>query len=187
MGPPSEFYNSALMFLAYTPVDDMAPQSRYMLATDMALASIAADDIFNFGDVIATPILNYLKGTPNAWLFDIVMALNKGDIDGFNMVVDSNREKYYSQSLLSAKHEVVKQKVALLSLVNLAFERPSHDRLISFSDIASHTRLSLDQVGVSGVFNYLMSVLYDLFGYFVRDIGFSGRMGDYESDVCGID
>jgi 26S proteasome regulatory subunit N9 len=146
VGPPQEFYKSALMFLAYTPLENMTKEQSYILATDMALASVTGADIFNFGEVIATPILGELKGTPNAWLADLVMAMNKGDIDGFNATVDAYRTQYFAQPSLAANHELVKKKVVLLSLLNIAFERPSHDRTISFADIASRTRIPLDQV-----------------------------------------
>jgi 26S proteasome regulatory subunit N9 len=146
-GPPTEFYNSALMFLAYTVVEDLSTEYKYTLATDMCLASIAGDDIFNFGEVIATPILTSLEGTPNQWMYDLVLSLNFGDVNKFNMIVDANREKYYNQPVLVAKHESIKQKVALLSLVNLAFERPSHERQISFVDIATRTHIPANQVG----------------------------------------
>ena len=50
VGPAHEFYKSALMFLAYTPLEDMSPSEVYILATDMALASVTGDDIYNFGE-----------------------------------------------------------------------------------------------------------------------------------------
>jgi 26S proteasome regulatory subunit N9 len=134
------------MFLAYTPVESLTAEQRYVLATDMALASITGDDIFNFGEVIATPILGNLKGTPNGWLEDLVMALHRGDIDAFNATVDAHRVQYFSQPTLQAKHEEIKKKVVLLCLLNIAFERPSHDRKIAFADIASRTRIPHDQV-----------------------------------------
>jgi len=146
VGPPQEFYKAALMFLAYTPVESLTAEQRYVLATDMALASITGDDIFNFGEVIATPILGNLKGTPNGWLEDLVMALHRGDIDAFNATVDAHRVQYFSQPTLQAKHEEIKKKVVLLCLLNIAFERPSHDRKIAFADIASRTRIPHDQV-----------------------------------------
>ena len=49
VGPAHEFYKSALMFLAYTPLEDLSPSEVYILATDMALASVTGDDIYNFG------------------------------------------------------------------------------------------------------------------------------------------
>ena len=146
VGPPQEFYKAALNFLAYTSVDDLPVEQRYVLATDMALASVTGENIFNFGEVIATPILSVLAGTPNEWLRDLVMALHRGDIDGFNLVVDTHRDAYFAQPALAAKHEEVKKKVVLLSLLNIAFERHAHERTIAFVDIAKRTRIPLDQV-----------------------------------------
>eukprot|EP01032_Pedospumella_encystans_P031310 gene31310-35342_t len=58
VGPANEFYSAALMFLSYTNVEDLSAEERYTLATDMALASVTGDDIYNFGEVLATPILS---------------------------------------------------------------------------------------------------------------------------------
>mmetsp|Transcript_25632 Transcript_25632/g.24492 ORF Transcript_25632/g.24492 Transcript_25632/m.24492 type:complete len:381 (-) Transcript_25632:92-1234(-) len=146
VGPPQEFYKAALMYLAYTPIEDLTATQRYTLATDMALASITGDDIFNFGEVIATPILSSLAGKPNGWLQDLVLALHKGDIDNFNLIVDSYKTQYFAQPSLAAKHEEIKKKVVLLCLLNIAFERPSHDRTIPFAVIAAKTRIPIDQV-----------------------------------------
>jgi len=146
VGPPQEFYKAALMYLAYTPVEELPAEEKYILATDMALASATGEDIFNFGEVIATPILQALQGTPNQWLHDLVLALNKGSIDEFNSIVDANREQYFAQPSLAGRNEEVKKKIVLLALLNIAFERSSHDRIISFADIATRTRIPLDQV-----------------------------------------
>jgi hypothetical protein len=40
------------MFLAYTPLEDLSAPEIYTLATDMALASVTGDDIFNFGELL---------------------------------------------------------------------------------------------------------------------------------------
>lgn len=137
------------MFLAYTPLEELPTDQKYILATDIALAASTGDGIFNFGEVLATPILSVLSGTPNAWMFDLVAVLNRGDIDGFNQIVDSNREHYFSQPALSARHEHIKKKIVLLCLMNIVFERHSHDRTISFTDIASRTHIPTAEVNRS--------------------------------------
>jgi 26S proteasome regulatory subunit N9 len=146
VGPSQEFYKSALMFLAYTPVEELAVEERITLATDMALAAVTGDDIFNFGEVLATPILDSLKGTDSQWLHDLVMSLHHGSINEFNSVVDKYREKYFEQPALSSKNEEVKKKVVLLALMNIAFERSANDRQISFTDIAARTCIDVTQV-----------------------------------------
>jgi len=145
-GPPEAYYANALMFLSYSSVEDLSEEERYSLATDMSLAAITGDGVYNFGEVIATPILAYLENTPNQWLRDLIFALHRGDIEAFNTVVDAFREQYFGQTALKSRHEFVKQKVVLLSLMTMVFERPAHERAVSFAAIAERTKLPLDQV-----------------------------------------
>lgn len=50
------------------------------------------------------------------------------------------------QPLLCKNYEVIKLKVILLSIMNLVFSRASHDRTITFNDIATKVHIPLDQV-----------------------------------------
>jgi 26S proteasome regulatory subunit N9 len=134
------------MFLAYTPVEELPTEDTFTLATDIALAAATGENIFNFGEVLATPILQKLIGTPNEWLHDLVVVLNRGDIDAFNALVNRHSNQFYSQPILASKYEDVKKKIILLCLMNIIFERDSHDRTISFSDIASRTKLQYNEV-----------------------------------------
>lgn len=54
VGPPDAFYRSALMFLAYTPLEGIPQADRYMLATDISLAALTGEGVFNFGEVVRT-------------------------------------------------------------------------------------------------------------------------------------
>jgi 26S proteasome regulatory subunit N9 len=121
-------------------------EERYVLATDIAMSAITGENIYNFGEVLATPILGYLKATPNQWMCDLVMALHEGSIDSFNVIIDSNREKYSSYPTLVDGLGGLKKKVVLLALINIAFERSANDRQISFADIAARTHIDVDQV-----------------------------------------
>lgn len=136
----------SLMYLAYTPADELPVDEKYALATDMALAALTGEGVYNFGEVIATPVLAVLQGSPNQYLYDLVIALNQGNIDVFNSVVDSNKESYFAQDVLKNCHDQVQQKVVLLSLMNVVFELPSHERTISFTTIANVSKVPLEQV-----------------------------------------
>lgn len=102
--------------------------------------------MFNFGEVLATPILQVLNQTPNAWLSSVLHAFDGGDVDTFALLVEQNRDAYFSQPALVSRQDFVKEKVVLLSLMNLVFERPAHERTIPFRDIAERGRLPVDQV-----------------------------------------
>merc|ERR1712070_857550 len=171
-GPPETYYKHALMLLAYTSfspppsgdamaTDDapdagdlnvdplgarMSQEDAISLATDMSLAAISGDGVYNFGEVLATPIVSALDNTPNHWLGDLLRCFNRGDIDQFNSIVDAHSEAYYAQPALQIRHEFIKEKLALLSLMNFVFETPSHDRNIAFTAIADRTKLKVDQI-----------------------------------------
>lgn len=53
VGPPDAFYRSALMFLAYTPLESIPADERYALATDISLAALTGEGVFNFGEVVS--------------------------------------------------------------------------------------------------------------------------------------
>lgn len=146
VGPAHKFYSHALMVLAYTQYDDMEPTERYDLAVNLSIAALTGDNVFNFGEVLATPILQALKDTPLQWLADLLHAFNRGDIDAFNAIVSEHASAFDAQPALAAKRAYVKEKVALLALMVLVFERPAHARNIAFREIAEATRLPLEQV-----------------------------------------
>lgn len=54
--------------------------------------------------------------------------------------------EFNAQPALSSKKDYVKEKVALLALMVLVFQRPSHERNIAFVEVAEATRLPLAQV-----------------------------------------
>jgi 26S proteasome regulatory subunit N9 len=75
-----------------------------------------------------------------------VVAVNEGDIDKFNAVMSAESSQYASQPALVRDHEAIKQKVVLVALMNLVYDKPAHARTIAYSEIASKVRIPLDQV-----------------------------------------
>lgn len=146
-GPPLDFYRAVLMFLAYTPLEKIPPEVQYTLATDFCLAAVTSEEIFNFGEVVSAPVLQAIRGTPNQWLFELVHALNDGNMAAFDDIATRRHSAEFNAhpSLVSGV-EVIRQKVTLLSVMNLAFKRHPHDRCIAFADIAAAASIPLDRV-----------------------------------------
>uniref|UniRef100_A0A7S1UDN1 PCI domain-containing protein n=1 Tax=Phaeomonas parva TaxID=124430 RepID=A0A7S1UDN1_9STRA len=146
VGPPESFYKDALMFLVYTPMESVPQEERYTLATDLSLAAITGNGIYNFGEVLATPILSALEATPNAWLSKMMRVFHAGDIDGFGTLMDEHAAAIAEQPAITARVDFVKEKIALLAFMDLVFQKPAHERGIAFAEIAERTRLPLEQV-----------------------------------------
>jgi len=145
-GPPELFYKNALMYLSYTDEKTMGESERYVLATDVSLAALTGDGVYNFGEVVATPVLQYLKDTPNAWLMEFMLAFSTGDVNAFNNITTASKAAIKSQPALFSRLEFVNEKIRLLALVNMVFERSAADRNISFDEISARAQVPSDQV-----------------------------------------
>ena len=51
-GTASDFFRNALLFLSYTSLDDISAEKQLSLASDLALAALAGEDIYNFGELV---------------------------------------------------------------------------------------------------------------------------------------
>lgn len=145
-GPTEKFYRNSLTLLSYTPMEELMEEDRLHLATDMAIAAITGKDIFNFGEVIATPILKYLRNTPNDWLESLIMALNDGEVAIFNKIISTCQDKFQQNPYLMSRLSEIQLKVVILCVMNIAFERTSHERKLTFQEISARTQVSVDQV-----------------------------------------
>ena len=136
-----DFYKAILMFLAYTPIEQIKKETQQQLAVDLSISAIISEEIYNFGEVISSPVLVVLKNTEYQWLYELILALNEGNLSKFNEIMSKTTDK----TLLS-NQENIKQKVILLSIMNLVFKKPSHDRNIPFSELAAATNLPMNEI-----------------------------------------
>jgi len=146
VGPPEAYYREAIQYVAYTSLSDLSQEERYSLATDLSLAALTGEGVFNFGEVVTAPALKCLEGTEFHFLVELLAAGSRGDVLGFQRVADANAEAIQNQPSLVSRAEAVKEKITLLALVNMVFERPSLERTLSFEDIADRVIVPLDQV-----------------------------------------
>jgi len=134
------------MYLAYAPIENIPTSLQVSLATELCISAISSEEVFNFGEVVSASVLKSLVGTPSQWLYNLVFALNEGNMPKFNEIVSTNQKEFTAEPKLGANHAAIKQKVILLSIMNLVFGRSSHDRNISFQDISSTVGIPLKEV-----------------------------------------
>jgi len=146
VGPPEAYYREAIQYVAYTSLSDLSQEERRSLATDLSLAALTGEGVFNFGEVVTAPALKCLEGTDLYFLVELLAAGARGDVLGFQRVADAHAAGIQLQPSLVSRAEAVKEKITLLALVNMIFERPSLERTLSFEDIADRVVVPMDQV-----------------------------------------
>ncbi|KAL5538954.1 hypothetical protein UlMin_042993 [Ulmus minor] len=142
----AEFYKSALLYLAYTSVESLSDSFKLDLAFDLSLSALLGDNIYNFGELLAHPIIKSLIGSKVEWLYYILEAFNSGDLVRYQELCRVHNAALSAQPALVANEKKLLEKVNILCLMEIIFSRPSDDRTIPLSIIAERTKLSIEDV-----------------------------------------
>ncbi|XP_073302860.1 26S proteasome non-ATPase regulatory subunit 13 homolog B-like [Primulina huaijiensis] len=142
----AEFYKSALLFLAYTALDSLSESFKLDLAFDLSLSALLGENIYNFGELLAHPIIKSLLGTKVEWLYYIIEAFNSGDLIHYQELCNVHGAALRTQPALVQNEKKLLEKINILCLMEIIFSRSSDDRTIPLSVIADRTKLSVEDV-----------------------------------------
>jgi len=142
MGNHARYYQEALRYLGCTDLVDMPTAEQAERAFNIGLAAIVGEGVYNFGELLAHDILASLKGTEREWLINLLYAFNSGDIDKFYSLQD----KWSQQPDLNGAVEVMRNKINLLCLMEMTFQRPATDRQLTFENIAKTAKVNKNDV-----------------------------------------
>ncbi|XP_073126146.1 26S proteasome non-ATPase regulatory subunit 13 homolog B-like [Henckelia pumila] len=142
----AEFYKSALLYLAYTSVESLSDSFKLDLAFDLSLSALLGENIYNFGELLAHPIIKSLLGTKVEWLYYIIESFNCGDLVRYQELCHVHRAALSSQTALVQNEKMLLEKINILCLMEIIFSRPSEDRTIPLSIIADRTKLTVEDV-----------------------------------------
>ncbi|CAH0050094.1 unnamed protein product [Clonostachys solani] len=134
----SNYYRTALLYLACIDLDSISESERGKRAYFLSVAALVSNSIYNFGELLLHPILDVLKENDDvSWLRDLLFAFNRGDLAAFDVLSD-----HISDNRLLAEHsDHLRQKLYLSALTEAIFRRPPHDRTMSFATISRETKV----------------------------------------------
>jgi len=141
-GSHADYYRASLRYLGCTELSTLSKEERKNQAFNLSLAALLGKDIFNFGELLAHPILDDLKGTDKKWIVDVLLAFNSGDVKKFSAL----KKQWETQADLKNNEEAIYVKICLLALMEMTFQRSATDRSLSFKDIAKQTGIEEDKV-----------------------------------------
>jgi 26S proteasome regulatory subunit N9 len=140
----SAYYRSALKYLGCTPLESLTLEERRGHAENLTTAAIIGENVYNFGELLAHPVLNSLKGTTMKWLVDLLIAFNSGNLKDFRRL-KQNWEKIPHFKERAKELEI---KIKLLCIMEMTFKRPATERQLAFNEIANEAEVPEDQVEI---------------------------------------
>jgi len=141
-GDHANYYREALRFLGCIDVTQLPKDRQHERAYSLSLAALLGEGIYNFGELLAHPILDAVRNTDKQWIVDLLYAFNSGDIAKFN---DGAGLLQKQPDLANAAHKL-KMKICLLCLMEMTFKRPSNNRRITFQEVADETKLPIGEI-----------------------------------------
>lgn len=142
-GPAANYFTNSLLYLTYTPLNTIPIPKQVLLAADLSRAALIGENIYNFGELLEQPILHQLNNTEHAWLFSLLKAFNSGDIKKFEQIISENKGWQIEDKMV-----FLNEKIRLMNIMEMVFQKPASERNISFGDIASHAMCSAEQVEI---------------------------------------
>lgn len=142
IGSYNDYYRDALRFLGCMDISQISETELQQRAFNLSLAALLGNEVYNFGELLAHEVLGYLQKTENAWLVDVLFSFNSGNIQKFTDM----KPQWTTQPDLAANEIALREKITLLSLMELSFKRKSTERSFTFDLIAKETHLPINEV-----------------------------------------
>jgi len=142
MGNHADYYRDALRFLGCVDLTDIPRAEQVDRAFNLGLAGILGKGVYNFGELLAHQVLDVLKTTEKQWLIDLLYAFNSGNISKF----EEQKVHWQNQPDLASNELIMRQKIALLCLMEMTFKRPATNRQMTFEEIAAEAQLPVGEV-----------------------------------------
>jgi 26S proteasome regulatory subunit N9 len=143
VGNYAAYYREALRYLGCENISNLTNEEKHAHAFLLGIAALLGDNIYNFGELLAHPILESLNGTNESWLVELLYAFNSGDIQKFRQF--ENKWSVFTD--IKANQEFLEGKIRLLCLMEIAMGRPSKQRYITFDEISKKALVDVNKVG----------------------------------------
>lgn len=140
-GDYNSFYRDSLRYLGCIDLNDLTSQQQQEHAFHIGLSALLGDKVYNFGELLAHPLLEALR-VACPWIVELLLAFNRGDMTRLEQL----KPQWSQQPDLASNEIALRQKCALLSLMELTFNRASSSRSIPFTEVAAAAKLPVDEV-----------------------------------------
>uniref|UniRef100_A0AC34RQ47 26S proteasome non-ATPase regulatory subunit 13 n=2 Tax=Panagrolaimus sp. JU765 TaxID=591449 RepID=A0AC34RQ47_9BILA len=142
VGDHAGYYREALRYLGCEDAQKMTQEEKHTQAVLLGFAALLGENIYNFGELLAHPILNALKGTNEQWLIDVLFSFNSGDLKKFR----EYEAKWGAWVDMRKSKDNLENKIRLLCLMEIALGRNSKERHITFNEISQKALVDVNKV-----------------------------------------
>ncbi|CAK5045017.1 unnamed protein product [Meloidogyne enterolobii] len=122
VGDYAAYYVEALRYLGCEDLENLKMSEREEYALLLCVAALLGEGVYNFGELLAHPILEALMGGPKEWIVNALYALNAGDWNEFDKMAARHPPKQRNLSFanIAKTAHLEEDQVELLVMKALA-------------------------------------------------------------------
>ena len=137
------FYLNGLLYLSSIKNKSLSIEEQQLLCYDLCIAALLGDKIYNFGELLLHDILNCFKDSQYDWLYNLIHSLNSGNLKNFNKWLAIGFQK---SRFLKTFEVFLKQKVIIMSLLELISMKSTTNKQLKFKEISEFTGTPVNDV-----------------------------------------
>ena len=142
----AEYYRSSLTYLSFVSSDSLPDEFKRTMAIDISLSALLGEHVYTFGQLLQHPIASTLDGTPHEWLHEMLHVFNDGNLHKYDELCLKYSAQLNAQPALVQHERRLREKITLMSLIEMVSSLPAESRRIRLADISARTKLSADGV-----------------------------------------
>lgn len=159
IGAPQKYLESALNFLTHTKAKYLSKEEQLMFGSDICLAALLSNKQYNFSQLLEHELIQILHKTDYDWLYQIIVIFNTGNLEEWRKYCLKNAQYLKKHETISSNLGFLEQKIRLMALIELVFQTPPHERLISFNTISTKCQLQIDEVELVLIRSFSLGLL----------------------------
>ena len=108
--------------------------------------ALLSDEVYSFGNLLTNEIRDIASQAGYPWLYELLALVNKGEVSRWNEAKEVYKAIMASDPSFAGNMGVVDEKVALLSLLEVVFHKPTIARYLHFQEIMNCCQIGLEEV-----------------------------------------
>lgn len=138
------YYSNGLLYLSSVDVEKLSQQTKIKLCYELCISALLGDKIYNFGELILHDILNTITtNSEYVWLYNLIQNLNAGNLKEFNKWL---QEAFVKSPFLTQSEVFLKQKIIIMSLLELVSLKSTTNKQLKFKEISEFTGTPVNDV-----------------------------------------
>ena len=146
-GPYENIYLNGLKYFSYIQLEDSPEEERVSICCDTILSAIINKTEYSFGELLLSPVYKYVDNLDDyRYISQLLSIVYNGNVSEWTQYKQYYHNQIQENAILRDHMTDIEEKIKNMSLIELAFHRSSHDRILSYQEISTYCHVDMQDM-----------------------------------------